>query len=215
MEFNRRHFLGAATAASATAFGTLLTSSTSALARAASHSAKPLPATAKLAEQPPLLGEAMAALDTHNIPQRDLLGVVDFSVHSSKRRFQLVDIANGRILSDYLVAHGRGSDPANTGWAKKFSNRPGSNASSRGSYLVSNSYYGKHGHSRRLVGLDPSNNAALERAIVLHGASYVDHELIDIQGHIGRSLGCFAVAEQHIGEVMDRLGEGRLLFAST
>ena len=47
-------------------------------------------------------------------------------------------------------------------------------ASSQGAYCTADCYYGKHGYSQRLIGLDASNNAALERAIVIHAASYVD-----------------------------------------
>jgi hypothetical protein len=64
-----------------------------------------------------------------------------------------------------------------------------------------------------LIGLDPDNNAALDRAIVIHGANYVDPEMIDEHGRIGRSFGCFAVEGPEIGRVMDALGEGRLLYA--
>ncbi|HEX7709721.1 MAG TPA: murein L,D-transpeptidase catalytic domain family protein [Sphingomonadaceae bacterium] len=217
MDLDRRHFIGAAAAVSAAACGTALLAR-SGVARHAASTAKPapkpVPAAAKQAEQPTLLRNAVAALDHHGIRQRDLVGLVDFSAHSSKRRFQLVDLAGGSILGAYLVAHGKGSDPHNTGWLHRFSNEPGSNASSQGSFMTGEKYFGEHGASRRLIGLDPDNNQALSRAIVLHGASYVDHQLIEAQGHIGRSLGCFAVGEHLIGEVMERLGAGRLLFAA-
>ncbi len=198
MNINRRHFLGAIVAGSAG-----LVSS-------------PAFAAVKSAERPALLSQAMAALDRHSssIVQRDLLGIVDFARHSREQRFHLVDVANGRIAQSYLVAHGRGSDPGHSGWLKRFSNRPGSNASSDGSYVTGQSYYGKHGHSRRLHGLDPSNDLAFDRAIVLHGAGYVSRDLIGQQGRIGRSLGCFAVQENKIGEVLDRLGPGSLIFAA-
>lgn len=211
MELDRRHLIGAAAATVGT--GCLIAALPRPPAPAAIAPAT-VPASVKKADPPSLLRRAMAALDTHRIPQRDLIGLVDFSAHSSKPRLQLVDIAGGAILGAYLVAHGKGSDPENTGWLHSFSNQEGSNASSRGSFLTANTYYGKHGHSRRLVGLDPENDQALSRAIVMHGAPYVQHELIDRQGHIGRSQGCFAVAESCIGEVLDRLRPGRLLFAA-
>lgn len=197
MKFNRRHFLGAAIAGSA------------------GFVSQRAYAAVKLGERPALLGQAMAALDHQQskIIQRDIVGLVDFSLPSNKERFHLVDISGGRIISSFLVAHGRGSDPANSGWATKFSNRPGSNASSEGSYRIGETYYGKHGRSRRLHGLDPENNLAFQRAIVIHGASYVDARMAADQGRIGRSLGCFAVQQREIGEVLDRLGDGRLLYA--
>ena len=173
-------------------------------------------ATARIAERPPLLEQAMAALDSHGSQamKRDLVGIVDFAAYSSTRRFQIADIANGRIVGDYLVAHGKGSDPHHTGWVKYLSDRPGSNSSSRGSFVTGQAYYGKHGRSRRLHGLDACNGHAFDRAIVLHGADYVSPALISSYGKIGRSLGCFAVEQGVRDEVLDLLGPGRLLFAT-
>ena len=210
MHFNRRRFIGAAIAASATA------GASGALFARSTPAPQPLvPATPKLAEKPPLLQEALAALDRHGprIGRRDRIGLVDFSLHSAELRFHLVDVESGGIAESWLVAHGRGSDPAHSGYLQSFSNRHGSNATSRGAYCMANPYYGKYGRSQRLLGLDPENDAALDRAIVLHGANYVDESLIDAQGRIGRSFGCFSVKKEEVGRVMGLLGEGRLLYA--
>ena len=183
MRLNRRHFVGAAAAMAASASSALLARST------------------------PL------ARRTAYVGRRDKIGLVDFSLASSERRFSFIDLEGGRIEHMWLVAHGKGSDLANTGYLQRFSNEPGSNASSRGSYVTATPYYGKHGRSQRLIGLDPENSAALDRAIVLHGASYVDPTWIDARGRIGRSFGCFAVEDREINRVMGALGEGRLLYA--
>jgi hypothetical protein len=74
---------------------------------------------------------------------------------------------------------------------------------------------GKHGRSRKLVGLEPANNMAAYRGIVIHAASYVDEDQARAQGRIGRSQGCFAVSYSDLSEVLGRLGSGRLLFAWT
>lgn len=176
----------------------------------------PVPAQPKLAEPPTLLQQALVALDHHGprIALRDRVGIADFFEHSREMRFHIVDLAGGRIDRSYLVSHGRGSDPANSGYAKRFSNRPGSNASSKGSFLTGEAYYGKHGRSRRLHGLEDQNDLAFARAIVIHGADYVDRQMARGEGRIGRSLGCFAVERGEIGEVLDLLGPGRLLFAA-
>jgi hypothetical protein len=65
----------------------------------------------------------------------------------------------------------------------------------------------------RLEGLDPTNNNALSRAIVVHGAWYVSEEMIGRIGMLGRSQGCFAVAESSLPEITRRLGPGRLIYA--
>ncbi|WP_241233518.1 murein L,D-transpeptidase catalytic domain family protein [Altericroceibacterium xinjiangense] len=180
------------------------------------YAPKPVPAAAKAADMPPLLKEALGALDTHSsrVANRDVIGLVDFSQHSREQRFQLIDVPNGRVMETWYVSHGRGSDPANTGMVQKFSNRMNSHCTSRGSYLTAHDYYGKHGHSRRLMGLDPDNNLAMERAIVVHGADYVDESMALNTGRVGRSLGCFAVERTVIEDVLQRLGPGHLLYAS-
>lgn len=165
---------------------------------------------------PALLGQAKAALDIHGakVRHRDFVGLVDFRAPSGRPRFQIVDIGNGRVLANSLVAHGRGSDPTNTGFLQRFSNRPGSNATSAGSFLVGDTYHGKYGRSRRLHGLDPENNMAYARAIVIHSADYVSHDMAQSSGRVGRSLGCFTVSHGDISEVLALLGPGRLIFAA-
>lgn len=197
MIFNRRHFLGVVAAGS-----------TGLVAPRAF-------ATVASAEPPALLARARAALDAHShaIAHRDLVGIVDFSLPSAHPRFHLVDVAGGRLAATYLVSHGRGSDPGNSGWVERFSNQPGSNASSRGSFVTGDTYVGQHGRSRRLRGLDPENSMALARSIVIHAAPYVSPGAAVSHGRIGRSQGCFAVSRGAIGEVLAHLGPGRLLFA--
>lgn len=162
-----------------------------------------------------LLPQARAALDRHgaSLANRDLIGLVDFSAPSKAARFYLVDMPGGQIVSSHLVAHGRGSDPANSGWVQHLSNRPGSNASCDGAFLAGQAYYGEHGRSRRLIGLDADNNLAEARGIVIHAADYVSPAMAANQGRVGRSQGCFAVAHSEIADVLELLGPGQLLLA--
>lgn len=154
----------------------------------------------------------LLAQNAGRIAHGDRAGLVDFSLPSWRPRFFLVDAASGEV-SSYLVAHGRGSDPAHSGWLKKFSNEAGSNATSFGAYRTEAAYQGKYGPSMRLAGLDPENSNALARAIVIHSAWYVGPDMIAKYGKIGRSEGCFAFSEKDRQNVMAKLGEGRLLYA--
>jgi len=165
---------------------------------------------------PRLLRRALDALQQHHdsISYRDFIGVADFSLPSSAPRFHLVNLADGSVRS-HLVAHGRGSDPTHTGWLERFSNEPRSNATSAGTYRTGSPYIGAHGRSMRLEGLDPTNSNALSRAIVVHGAWYVNEEMIGHSGMLGRSQGCFAVADSSLPEIMARLGPGRLIYADS
>ncbi|UZK70555.1 murein L,D-transpeptidase catalytic domain family protein [Sphingomonas sp. S1-29] len=163
----------------------------------------------------PLLERALAARDTHrrSITKRDRIAVVDFGAGSAAPRMHLVDVANGRV-TDLLVAHGSGSDPRHTGFLQHFSNVDGSNATSEGAYATSDYYVGKHGRSQRLLGLDPTNDNALARAIVVHGAWYAEAEMLALHGKLGRSQGCFAVGEARLQQVFNHLGEGALIYAA-
>lgn len=161
-----------------------------------------------------LLERAKNALNQHRavIANRDVIGIADFGAGSEAERFHIIDLRNG-MTNSMLVAHGKGSDPGHTGWLQRFSNVPGSNATSQGAYLTASEYVGQHGRSRRLIGLDPENDEAEARAIVLHSASYVSPSIATGQGRIGRSLGCLAVSRQDLATAMGHLPPGSLIYA--
>ena len=165
--------------------------------------------------RPELFRKAMAALQAHGsaVKHRDRIAIADFSRSSGKPRFHLVNLEDGDTKT-LLVAHGSGSDPAHSGYLTRFSNQPNSNASSEGAFVTSDYYVGKHGKSQRLVGLDPTNNNALPRAIVIHGAWYANADMLTKHGKLGRSQGCFAVGEGELAKVFARLGEGRMIYAA-
>ena len=163
---------------------------------------------------PGLLRRALDALERHRdrIDHRDLIGIADFSLPSRTPRFYLLALGDGRV-SSHLVAHGRGSDPSHSGWLEHFSNEPRSNATSAGAFRTGNLYVGSHGHSLHLEGLDPTNSNAASRAIVVHSAWYVSMQMVFCRGVLGRSEGCFTVANSDLEEVLTKLGPGRLIYA--
>ena len=132
---------------------------------------------------------------------------------SSEPRFHLVDLVSGKSQS-FLVAHGSGSDPAHTGYLKRFSNEPNSNATSQGAFVTDDYYVGKHGRSQRLIGLDATNDNALARAIVVHSAWSANKDMLRTHGMLGRSQGCFAVGESDLSQVFAQLGQGRMIFSA-
>src|ERR1700759_1068214 len=91
--------------------------------------AQPAAPSAPSGIDPQLFARAKAALDQHQIYARDAIGIADFSQPSSQPRFHLVDLQNGTVES-HLVCHGRGSDPAHSGYLQRFSNDFGSYATS-------------------------------------------------------------------------------------
>jgi hypothetical protein len=170
-------------------------------------------AAAAMVSVPPLMQKALRSFDMHRaaIENDDVIGVADFSQASRDLRFHIVDRRSGAAQS-LLVAHGRGSDPDHSGWVERFSNDPGSAASSSGAYVTGDLYDGKHGLSRRLIGLDPENSNAEARGIVIHAANYVSSEIISTQGKLGRSEGCLAFSQTDITDVLQQLGPGRLIY---
>lgn len=155
------------------------------------------------------LEKALTYYDVYynQISNKNYVTVIDFTQTSNNKRMYVVDMKTG-LVSRYLVAHGKGSDPNHTGIAKKFSNVEGSNMSSLGMYVTGSEYSGKHGRSMRLVGLEKTNDQAMERAIVVHGAWYVDPQYTPL----GRSQGCPAVEEKYIDTLISQLKGGSVYY---
>jgi hypothetical protein len=143
---------------------------------------------------------------------RDVVGLADFSRHSSEPRFHVVNLHDGTVRSCF-VAHGAGSDPENAGWLTHFSNMVRSNATSRGAFVTQGNLVGQHGQSVRLCGLDRDNSNALQRSLVLHSADYCGEEHLSRWGRLGRSKGSLALPPGEFRTVSQRLLEGRLVFA--
>jgi hypothetical protein len=139
------------------------------------------------------------------------LAFIDYSRPSTEPRLWVFDVALGKLLYEEVVAHGRGSGE---NIARFFSNVEGSHASSLGLFLTRETYQGRNGYSLRMDGLEPGvNDAAMERAIVMHGAPYVDPRQAERQGRLGRSFGCPAVREAVARGVIDVLKDGQFVFA--
>jgi hypothetical protein len=207
---HRRRFLGRALTLAAGAAAATLPSARS-LAASASAPLPMLPVGLTAGLLPMALG-AFRQYDAR-VTERRVIGVADFSIHSATPRFHLINVENGQSEA-LLVAHGRGSDPDHSGMLQSFSNVPGSEATSSGAYLVGESYIGKYGLSRRLIGLDPENDMAEPRAIVIHPAWYVSQAMIADHGRLGRSQGCFAFADTDIAKVLWQCPPGSLIFAA-
>jgi hypothetical protein len=161
-----------------------------------------------------VLRHALAAMQCalrHGAEPAQRLAVIDYAQPSIARRLWIFDLQEQRLLLNDLVAHGRLSGE---NLATRFSNALGSHQSSLGLFRGAESYRGKHGYSLRLDGLEPGvNDRARERAIVIHGAAYVDPRLATSQGRIGRSLGCPAVRPEVARLVVDQLKGGQFVFA--
>lgn len=182
---------------------------------AARQAVKPPPLDPANRVRKDLMDRALAALDVHHrrIPLRDRMYLVDFQRFSGEERLYEVDLVTGHVAA-FRTSHGRGSDPAHSGFARDFSNRPDSHMSSVGAFVTAGPNWGpQQGPNVLLDGLEYSNDRARERAIIVHGADYADPAFLAREGKLGRSYGCFSTAHADLPMLRERMGEGRLLFA--
>ncbi|MFA6237706.1 MAG: murein L,D-transpeptidase catalytic domain family protein [Bacteriovorax sp.] len=141
------------------------------------------------------------------IKNKNVIGVIDFSQHSSKERFYIIDMQSG-LVDTYQTAHGKNSDPDHDGYATQFSNVEGSLMSSQGIYLTAETYEGTYGYSLTLDGKSSTNSNARSRFIVIHPAPYV------VAGQMaGRSWGCPALDPGISEQLIDRIKEGAVIYA--
>lgn len=142
-----------------------------------------------------------------------ILTIIDYTKASHRERLFVIDLKNIKLVFTTLVAHGKNSG---VHYATRFSNKNRSLMSSPGFYRTAETYYGKHGYSLKLDGLEEGvNDHARERLIVIHGADYVSTDFINKHGRIGRSWGCPALPLHLTKEVIDLIKEGSCLFIYT
>ncbi len=136
------------------------------------------------------------------------LVLIDYGQPSNVKRFHLVELPS-YTLKSYLVAHGKGSDPLFSGEAQYFGDKPESRMTSLGFFKTKETYFGIHGYSLRLEGLNEENKNALSRAIVIHAAAYVSEK----RRKVGRSWGCPALPPEVAKEIIDKIKEGALIYS--
>lgn len=173
-------------------------------------------ALSKLSDAPPpaLLDatiDAWACAAKRGEVTRPVAVVIDYSMPSTEKRLWVLDLEKGAVVWNELLAHGKGTGENE---ALHFSNKEGSHQSSLGAFSTLGTYVGENGYSLKLKGLERGvNDKAESRAIVMHGAWYVDEALAKKQGRIGRSWGCPAVRDEISQELIDRIKDGALVLA--
>jgi hypothetical protein len=155
--------------------------------------------------------KAMIGFEKINGKQKTgLITIIDFTKQSTTERLFIIDLNNKKLIKKSLVSHGKNSGE---NYAESFSNTPGSLKSCLGFFLTADTYYGKHGYSLRLTGLEKGfNDNAHSRSIVIHGASYVSQSFVKEYGRIGRSFGCPAVPIEDSKSIIDLIKEESVLF---
>lgn len=149
-------------------------------------------------------------LSKGKIKESAYLTICDLSQSSNNKRFYLVDMVNDTVLLNTYVAHGRNSGGE---YATRFSNKPSSLQSCLGFFVTQDTYYGEHGLSLRLAGVETGyNDKAIRRRIVVHGADYVEEDWLKSSTFMGRSYGCPAVPEKECSQIINTIKNGSCLF---
>ena len=157
------------------------------------------------------LQSAAAAVERGVAALPSTLTVIDYSKPSTEPRMWVFDVRTHALLFHELVSHGRGSGKT---MATSFSNADESNMTSLGLFRTAEPYVGHNGYSLRLDGLEKGiNDHARDRAIVIHGAPYVNAATAKANGYLGRSLGCPAVRPEIARQLIDTVKAGGLVFA--
>jgi hypothetical protein len=139
------------------------------------------------------------------------LAVIDYSRSSLTPRLWVFDLGQRKLLYKELVAHGQGSGGD---VPDRFSNEDGTHASSLGLFYTRDTYQGKNGYSLRMQGLEHGfNDAAMRRAIVMHGAPYVNADSGRKMGRLGRSWGCPALRAAMARPIIEVLKDGQFVFS--
>jgi hypothetical protein len=147
--------------------------------------------------------------------KKPYLYYIDYGLNNRTPRGYVFNMETLELIEGpFTVAHGRGSGPKNS-VPMRFSNRPGSAATSLGLYVTQETYgfSGKSGGRHytsiglRMAGKSGRfNSNARGRGVVIHGAPYVS------ANGSGRSEGCPAMEQFRARRLLPMLANGAVVF---
>lgn len=97
---------------------------------------------------------------------------VDYGVPSGTPRLYVWDFLQNKIVARTYVMHGPGK--GSTAEMPVFSNKPGSNCSSLGRFLITKQHGRRNKTGYMLRGLDIDNQTAYGRGLMIHRSVYLD-----------------------------------------
>jgi hypothetical protein len=152
---------------------------------------------------PDALREGLLALRSHRTEIRDAARwtLIDYDLPFTSVRLWVLDARHdNKVLMSSRVSHAWNSGLL---FATKFSNVPGSELSSLGSFVTAaRPYDGGYGRSLRVRGLDRGeNDNALRRAIIFHPDLGMTH-----------SAGCFMLPNDDAGRIVDAIAGGTFVY---
>jgi hypothetical protein len=112
---------------------------------------------------------ARQGIKKYDPPRKDYVIVIDYRKSLLEKRLYLLNMETGQTEVEARVTHAFKSGIL---YASSFSNAHGTLKSSYGHFITAMPYFGNHGHSLKIIGLEREiNDQAETRHIVFHQAS--------------------------------------------
>ena len=149
----------------------------------------------------PVLDRAMEAYANHFdfLDDKPYMIVIDYDRSLFRKRLWLIERETGKVLLNAHVSHAWRSGLVTP---RDFSNVPGTERSSVGSFRTAESYVGRYGYARRIKGLDRGvNDRVYERAIVFHKSLFPIY-----------SQGCFMTVPWVNKKIVDLMQDGSFVY---
>ena len=151
----------------------------------------------------------------HNMNEHYAL-FVDYSIPSGTPRLFVWDFHQKKIIASTYVMHGSGG--GSTAEHPRFSNRPGSNCSALGRFLVTKEHGNVNKNGFRLKGMDKDNQTAYARGLLIHSSFWVDSncwmKYIPLRGK--SCSGCVTVSSRgmnYLGKLINKEKKPLLLWS--
>lgn len=146
------------------------------------------------------LDVARTRLEMYKSPRKDYVIVVDYRKNILMERLFVINMKTGKPVISSRVSHAYNSGKL---YATEFSNKSGTNKSSKGTFVTLGTRMGRFGYSMQIRGLDGGvNDNATSRAIIFHP----DTKMRSIWSH-----GCFATDEETNRRIIDLTKDGCLV----
>ncbi len=101
---------------------------------------------------------------------KDITLMIDYSIHSGKNRFFVIDLIKDSIIKKALVCHGSGKGKNTKAIPTVFSNTSESHCTSLGMAVMGERAYGSCGKNYKywIDGLEKENSNMRKRIVILH-----------------------------------------------
>jgi hypothetical protein len=136
----------------------------------------------------------------YNPKRKDYVIIIDYQKNILADRLFVINMKSGEVIISSKVSHAFNSGIM---FATDFSNKLGSNKSSKGNYITKGTKYGSFGYSMIISGLDKGiNDNAQNRSVIFHPDTKMKYKW---------SKGCFATPEETNKKIIDLTKNGCLV----